>query len=356
MTGKHENDLPFVSIIIPVRNEKTYIRKVMEDCFEQDYPNNKMEIIIADGMSEDGTREELAAFLEERKGTDIPDVHIIDNPGRIVPTGLNKAVEAASGEIIARLDAHALFERDYIRKSVEVLQRTKADNVGGPTKALATGYIARVVAAAYNSPFSVGGSSFHNLRYEGLTDSIPFGMWRRDVLLKYGCFDEEFVRNQDDEFNLRIILAGGKVYQSPEIKSYYYPRDSFGTLFKQQFQYGYWKVRVIQKHLRPASFRHLVPVVFTAGLLAGPFLGLAHPLFMYAYAGSIALYLLLSFSYSLGAAAKNGIELLPLIPFVFFVYHFAYGMGFGVGLYDFVLLKRHTKPGAERSFFRSISR
>lgn len=193
-------------------------------------------------------------------------LRLISNPGRITPTGLNAAIRGAQGDIIIRMDAHTEYAADYVRQCVEVLETTGADNVGGPAQTKAETYMEKVVAAAYHSPFSVGGARFHNVNYEGWVDTVTYGCWRRETFERFGYFDEELVRNQDDEHNLRILRGGGKIYQSPKIQSWYRPRGSLTALFKQYMQYGYWKVRVIQKHKLPASWRHLVPGAFVLSL------------------------------------------------------------------------------------------
>jgi succinoglycan biosynthesis protein ExoA len=192
---------------------------------------------------------------------------VIDNPGRIVSTGLNSAIKAARGEIVVRMDAHTEYAPDYVQQCVAVLQETGADNVGGPARTRAETYLEKAVAAAYHSRFAVGGARFHDVNYEGWVDTVTYGCWRREAFDRFGYFDEELVRNQDDEHNLRIIRDGGKIWQSPKIRSWYRPRGSLSALFKQYMQYGYWKVRVIQKHKLPASWRHLVPGAFVLALL-----------------------------------------------------------------------------------------
>ena len=189
--------------------------------------------------------------------------------------GLNAAIRVAQGSIIIRLDAHTKYAPDYIRQCLAVLQETGADNVGGPCIAEGKGFVSQAIAAAFHSPFAVGGARWHDLDYVGAADTVHLGCWRREVFDRIGLFDEELVRNQDDEFNLRLTRAGGKIWHSPRIKSWYRPRESLRALIRQYMQYGYWKVRVIQKHKMPASVRHLIPGGFVLLLIcatAGVFL------------------------------------------------------------------------------------
>jgi hypothetical protein len=300
---------------------------------------------------------------------------VIDNPGLTAPCGLNAAIHSARGGIIVRADAHTEYAPDYLLKCLETLQQTGADNVGGPARTKADGYCQRAIAAAYHSPFSVGGARFHDPDYEGYVDTVTYGCWPRSTFEKFGLFDEELVRNQDDEHNLRITRGGGKVYQSPKIKSWYRPRGSLAALFKQYMQYGYWKVRVIQKHKLPASWRHLVPGAFVLALMllflfsalcfllslcsassdpvvAGPW-SVVHSVSHFSFLLSIFSFLLICSAYLLAVlvasvftAARTEWKLLAVLPLVFGCYHFGYGFGFLRGILDFVILRR----GASVSF------
>jgi glycosyltransferase involved in cell wall biosynthesis len=330
-------DSPCISIIVPCRNEASHIADLIRDIINQEplRDGRTCEILIADGMSNDGTRERIEGLIRTNSG-----VRLVDNPGRIVSTGLNAAIRASKGEIILRMDAHTEYSADYVRRCVAVLEETGADNVGGPWRPRGEGLVQRAIAAAFRSPFASGGGRCHDASYEGPLDTVYLGCWRRETLLRIGLFDVTLVRNQDDELNLRLRLAGGRIWQSPRIESWYRPRSSLCMLFRQYFQYGYWKVRVIQKHGRPASLRHLVPVLFVIGALTGWAGIFVHPLLGFAYIGALALYGVLNISFSARSAAENAWDLLAMLPLVFLVYHVGYGMGFGLGLMDFVMLGR----------------
>src|SRR3990172_3535326 len=282
-----KDTLPAVSIIVPCRNERDQIEACLRSILGQDPPPGGFEIIVADGMSDDGSRDILRRLADEE-----PRLHIVDNPGRIVSAGLNAAVQAAQGKIIVRMDAHTEYSTDYVRECVAILKETGADNVGGAARTKATSYVQSAICAAYHSPFSVGGARFHNVEYEGYLDTVTYGCWPRRVFDRIGLFDEELVRNQDDEFNLRLTRAGGKIWQSPRIKSWYSPRGSLRALFQQYMQYGYWKVRVIQKHRLPASMRHVVPGGFLLSLAALGLLSLLWPTTAWAWWGLVATYCL----------------------------------------------------------------
>jgi glycosyltransferase involved in cell wall biosynthesis len=331
--------LPFISVILPIRNEANRIGACLESVLAQDYPRDRMEILVAEGMSKDGTRPIVESFCA-RDGR----LRLIDNRRGIVSTGLNAALQAAHGEVIVRMDAHTEYAPDYLRACVTVLEETGADNVGGPARTQARTYRERAVAAAYHSRFGCGGARFHDVRHEGPVDTVTYGCWRKNTFAWVGLFDEELVRNQDDEHNLRLTRAGGRVWQSPRIRSWYRPRGSLRQLFRQYMQYGYWKVRVIQKHKLPASLRHLVPGLFIATMII---LLAAAPFWMpafWALAGLAGLYLVCVTLASALVAWRSGWSLLPMLPLVFWCYHFGYGYGFLRGLWDFGARKRSLPP------------
>jgi glycosyltransferase involved in cell wall biosynthesis len=332
------NHSPLVSVILPCRNEEPYIADCVQSILRQEAVPAGLEVIVADGMSDDGTREivhELAT--RDRR------LRIVDNPARIVSAGLNAAIRLAKGEIIIRMDAHTTYASDYIRSCVEVLRSTAAQNVGGPWVARGTGFIGTAIAAAFQSPFAVGSTRGHNPDYEGMVDTVYLGCWPRHVFDRIGLFDEDLVRNQDDEFNLRLNAKGGQIWQSPRIRSWYAPRSSLRALFSQYKQYGYWKVRVIQKHGRPASLRHLIPagLVLTAAALTVTALWL--PLAAKGWVGCFTVYVGAVLIASIHTSLTYGWKVFPLLPPVFACYHFGYGYGFLRGLVEFVILRREPQ-------------
>lgn len=346
-----------ISVIVPCRNEVKSIRSFLDSLRRQELKSLEWEVIIADGLSDDGTREVLSEYAQQH-----PWLRVVDNVERIVSTGLNAAVRAAQGEIIIRMDVHTEYQADYIQRCVEVLEKTGAANVGGPWVARGKGYVGRAIAAAFQSAFAVGGARGHQATHEGLVDTVYLGCWRRDTLLRIGLFDETLVRNQDDELNLRLTRAGAQICQSPQIVSWYQPRSSLSGLFRQYFQYGFWKVAVIQKHRLPASWRHLVPGAFVLMNLA--FLGgvlfrliaginsLTWPLMI--WASIDVAYALASAGAALIVARRSGWTLLPLLPVVFAIYHTAYGLGFVAGIYSFS--RRTPRKSHRESVFTEITR
>ena len=260
--GTH-NDLPLVSVMIPMRNEMSWLDRCLGAVFAQDYPPERVEILVVDGMSDDGTYERLCEIASRD-----PRLRVLRNPERIVPTGLNLAIREARGAVIARVDAHTEIATDYLRTGVELLARTGADNVGGPMIKLGGGPVGDAIAAAMTSRFGIG-SYFQFAAAEREADTVYMGMWPRKVFEKVGLFDEELVRNQDDELSYRIRKAGGKIVVSPVMRSLYQNRQSWRALVRQFYEYGVWKVRVLQKHPRQMSIRHFVPPAFDALVIAG---------------------------------------------------------------------------------------
>jgi len=326
------NASPLVSIILPCRNEQEHIATCLESILMQESPPGDFEVIVADGMSDDGTREIVQQFAKRDQR-----LRLIDNPKGIVSTALNIALLIARGNIIVRMDAHTQYASDYVRQCVEVLHETNADNVGGPWVAQGRGSLGRAIATAFQSPFAAGGGRAHNPTYEGIVDTVYLGCWPREIFERIGLFDEELVRNQDDEFNLRLARAGGKIWQSPRIRSWYSARSSVSALFRQYTQYGYWKVRVIQKHKLPASVRHLIPAGLTLSLII-----LTPAYFFSSLAANVwwlivATYSLSVLLVSLFTGGAREWKLIPFLLVVFPCFHFGYGYGFLRGFLNLIL-------------------
>lgn len=330
-----------VTIVIPCRNEAGCIRDCLSSVLAQQSPPAGFEVVVADGMSDDGTRQALRMIAGQE-----PRLRVIDNPQRIVSSGLNAAIKASQGDVIVRMDAHTEYAPDYVVRCVETLESTGADNVGGPWVAKGTGYISRAIAAAFASPFSVGGARSHNSSHEGLVDTVYLGCWHRKSFEQFGYFDEELVRNQDDEYNLRILRGGGRIWQDPRVQSWYHPRGSLVALFCQYAQYGYWKVRVIRKHRLPASWRHVVPGAYLLLLLSCILTSLIWRWAGWAAGFLVGAYALANLAASLHTALKNNIVLLPILPAVFACFHLGYGTGFLAGTWDFLF----RRGQAGRSF------
>ena len=322
--------MPFVSILIPIRNEETNIGKCLQAALAQDYPLGQVEILIADGMSTDGTREEI-----ERIQNQNPQIQLFDNPGKIVPTGMNILIPKACGEILIRVDGHTLIAPDYVRECINAWNRSGAENVGGRMTAVGTNNFGQTVAIATSSPFGIGGSRFHYSDKEEWVDTVYMGAWPKEVFNKIGLFDEELVRDQDDEFNYRLRAAGGKILLSPKIKSVYTVRSNPRALWKQYFQYGYWKVRVLQKHPRQMSLRQFIPPLFVLGLIAALIMAFTMKWGWLVLVGYTGLYLVANLAASFFMAYQKGWKYFWLLPVAFTTIHVSYGSGFLVGLMKF---------------------
>jgi len=325
-----------VSVLIPMRNEGDHIRPCLEAVLAQDYPTELMEILVVDGRSTDHSREVVTEYA-----TQYSHLRLLDNPRQITPAALNVGILHARGNYLIRVDAHTVIAPDYVRQCVTLLESTDAVNVGGRMQPVGDTYFGRTVALSTTSPFGIGDSRFHYDAREQYVDTVYMGAFRREIFDQVGLFDEELIRNQDYELNIRIRQAGGKILLSPKIISYYTPRSSLSALWRQYFQYGRWKVRTVQKHPDSLRWRQAVPPLFVGGflgsLLVSFFLSLAFRLFM-VIAGC---YLLANLVASTIVANRGGWRYFPILPVVFATIHFAWGLGFWYGL---LLTCFGTKP------------
>lgn len=334
--------LPFVSVVMAVRNEQDNIASSLNSVVAQDYPVSRMEVIVVDGSSEDATKQIAAGIAEDARTAERSEVNLMDNPARTVPVSLNLALRRARGEIIVRVDGHTEIAKDYVRRCVQALESTGADNVGGIQRAEGRLGFGRAIAIATSSRFGAGDARFRYSKRAEWVDTVYMGAFRRSVFEKVGGFDEELVRNQDDEFNLRVRRAGGRVFLDPTIRSTYRPREKLGDLWSQYFGYGLFKVLVIRKHSRISSWRQLVPSTFIAGLLASVVLAVVTgtPFLALAVAGPYV-FAVLGLSFWLG---RNDPECIILLQVVFPTLHLAYGSGFLAGLWRWRGRRRAVQP------------
>ncbi len=316
---------PVISVVIPMRNEAAHIAACVDSVLAQDYPG-RVEVIVVDGDSDDASRQVLGGYGGR--------INVLRNPARIVPTAMNIGIGAARGEIIARVDAHTVLAPDYLRVGVATLRRTGADNVGGPMYAVGAGRWGTAIALAMASRFGIG-AYFHFATSDREVDTVYMGMYPRALFERIGLFDEELVRNQDDELNYRLRKAGGHIFLSTRMRSQYQNRQSPKALARQFFQYGWWKVRVLQKHPAQMSPRHAVPPAFV--------LSLAVTLAMTPWVPAGAVMCLgIASAYAAGVAAcAGGIarrrgwrEFLPLMA-AFAIMHVSWGTGFVLGVARF---------------------
>ena len=334
-----------VSIIIPCRNEERFIGKCLDSVISQDYPKDNLEVLVVDGMSEDGTRGIIEHYADK-----YPFIRLLDNKRKVVPTALNKAIENAIGEIIIRMDAHNIYNDNYISQCVKYLHEYNADNVGGVWITLpgADTLIAGAISIALSHPFGIGNAHYRIGSNEPkYVDTVPFGCFKKEVFKRIGLFDEDLIRNQDDEFNLRLIKNGGKILLVPEIVSRYHARDSLSKLWKMFWQYGYFKPLVAQKIGAVLTWRQLMPAFFICGLIIPLLLSSAFKFFFFIFLLNLALYMSANLFFSFTAALKNGLKHMLYLPVIFPTLHFSYGTGYLKGIWDFMILKKHRKKQIE---------
>lgn len=318
-----------LTVICPIYNEENRIEECIRSVVAQDWPKDELEVLFVDGMSGDRTREIVKEYSQQ-----YPFIQLLDNPKRIAPSGLNIGIRAAKGEIILRLDAHAKYPTDYFSVLVSKLRETGADNVGGVCRTLPAKDTpeCRAIAHAMSSPFGMGNSYFRiGTDCEKWVDTVPFGCFRRDVFDKIGLFDEELVRNQDDEFNGRIIQNGGKILLLPQVVTDYFARSSINKTAKMFYQYGLFKPLVNKKLQKPTTLRQFFPPLFVGGILFGGVLSLFSCTIRWIYLPILVLYILIAFFAGL-RCTRRWPDILWM-PVVFAAIHVCYGCGYWIGLF-----------------------
>lgn len=337
------NQQPKVSIVIPCRNERNYILACVDSMLNQDYQN--IEVLVCDGMSDDGTREILQQYHNNDR------VRVLDNEARVTPIALNLGIQNSNGEIVIIFGAHATMNQDYVSKCVETFAIDELIGcVGGILNQVDENEDAAVISLAMSSVFGVGNAHFRTGTKSGFVDTVAFGAYRRDVFDKIGLFDVELVRNQDDEFNFRLLQNGYKIYLNPAIQAAYFVRGNFQKLWRQYYQYGYWKVYVSRKHKTVTTTRQLIPafMVFCFGFTF--FLSLFFPSLW-------TLFFLGAFFYFSAAIyfAQRKVGFKSTIWGVlrsFLVLHFSYGSGYLKGIFDFLVRNKKQVNQKEQKLSR----
>lgn len=335
---------PYVSVVIPCRNESRYVRVCLDAVLANDYPRERFEVLVVDGASHDGTRDILREYARQHST-----VRVLENPKGFTPISLNMAVRAAKGSVILRMDAHARIAPDYIRRSVEVLEESGADNVGGVMHTLprGDGLWARAVVRALSHRFGVGNSYFRvHPSKPRWVDTVFGGCYRREVFGRIGLFNEELRRSQDIEFNLRLKKAGGRILLHPDIASYYYYATDFRSFCRHSFGNGEWVILPFNySTIVPVSWRHLVPGAFAASLVVA---AASVPFWRpgaYLLGAILASYAAASFAASVDVAVRDrGASYLAAMPAAFATLHACYGAGTLYGLAELVVL-RLTRKG-----------
>ncbi len=325
-----------VSVIIPCRNEGRFIKTVLQRLFEQDY-SKSFEIIVVDAMSTDDTVRQVESFIKE---TTTKRIRIIPNEKIIIPAGLNLGIEKAVGEIIVRMDGHALPQRDYLRIAVDTLVSNNYDVVGGicKTKPACDNYVARGVAIGISHIFGVGDSRFrlaNSHQKARLVDTVPFGCFKKSLWKQLGGFDETLLANEDYDFNYRVRKNGGCVFLNPELVTEYFARATLSDLAQQYFRYGKWKLKMLSKAPKSLRLRHVIPPAFLLGLLLSGLVGLALNFFFVIFLFLLSAYLLANIIAAIHASLRAGsVGTFPMVIIVFIIMHFSWGGGLLYSFFD----------------------
>lgn len=320
--------MPTVSIVIPCYNEQATICLLLDALYQQTYPRSEMEVIIADGLSTDGTCQVIKAF--QLVHADL-DVRVVENARRSIPAALNQGIAVARGTYIVRLDAHSMPQSDYVEHCVVSLEDNKGENVGGVWQICpgGEGIIARSIAAAAAHPFGVGDAHYRYTDTAAIVDTVPFGAFRRDLVTRIGGFDETLLTNEDYEFNVRVRQAGGVVWLDPAIRSTYFARASLGALAHQYWRYGYWKARMLRRYPHTLRWRQAIPPMFALGLIGLALFGICFPLARWSLIALLSVYFFVLMMVGLQIAfARRDLTFVLAVPPAIGLMHFCWGAAF----------------------------
>ena len=334
--------------MIPCRNEEKFIARCLDSILTISYPLDNIEVFVCDGMSDDNSRNIIEGYTGgSNSKSESNRITLLDNPSKTTQHALNLGINRSSGDFIIILGAHAELDYDYITNCLEAFSKDdKLGCVGGVIENIYEDNQSKGIGYAMSSPFGVGNAFFRTGKKEGYVDTVAFGMYKKEVFDKIGLFDEELVRNQDDEFNFRLTKSGYKIYLSRSIRSKYYVRSSFVKLFRQYYQYGYWKVFVNKKHKTITTLRQLIPFLFVSWLILGGVLSLIIPEIwvLYILANSLYFGLVILF----GLLKSINPMIVPSIWLSFFILHISYGLGYLEGIWQFVILNNAPKKKSEQ--------
>lgn len=316
---------PFVSVIVPCRNEERFIAGCLDSILGGDYPPDRFEVLVVDGRSDDRT-----GWILKQYSRRYPHLRVLENPRQITPAALNLGLRAARGDVIARVDAHAVYPTSYLSRLVSALEETGADSVGGVinTRPGADTAVARAIAVAMSHPLGVGNSHFRvGSTTRRTVDHVPFFCCRKEVFDRVGGFDEELIRNQDGEFSARLIRQGGRIVLIPDVVSLYFARDSMAKLARMFYQYGYFKVLTARKVGRVMTVRQVVPAAFILALVISGLASVWVDLAGIAFLGIAGAYASVLIACALRSARAIGLRSTVVLSGAFPLMHFAYGFG-----------------------------
>jgi len=327
---------PTVGIAIPCFQEEKYIEKCLRSCINQTYKGT-IQLIVVDGGSTDGTLKIIKKIQEE-----FPDQIVLkQNPKKVTPISLNIGLSSLQTDFKMILGAHSYLTPEYIQNTIDVFESNETiDCVGGVIINEYEDEKSKTIGLAMSSPFGVGNATFRTGGNKGYVDTVAFGMYKKDIFEKIGYFNENLIRNQDDEFNFRLTAQNGKIWFDPNIVSHYYSRGNYQKLFSQYYQYGFWKVYVNVLHQSVTSIRQLIPCFFVVYLLGNIILNIAYPQFHLTWNFPLYLYLFIG---TIAALKKDLTKFFPIL-MTFILLHISYGWGYLMGILQFVIFKQKAKP------------
>ncbi|MGE5251924.1 MAG: glycosyltransferase family 2 protein [Bacteroidota bacterium] len=317
-----------VSIIIPCYNERATICGLLDSILLQTYPRELMEVVISDGLSQDGTRGLIAAYQEQHGDLSL---RVVDNPARTIPAALNRAIDAAQGDVLVRLDAHSMPHPEYVARCVQALDEERGANVGGvwEIRPGAQTWVARSIALAAAHPLGAGDALYRLSPKPGAVDTVPFGSFRRELIEAIGKFDESLLSNEDYEFNVRVRRSGRKVWLDPAIRSVYLARSTPVALARQYWRYGFWKFRMLRRYPGTLRWRQALPPLFVLSLAVLVLAGIWSAAARYALAAELGAYVLVLAAAGLLQAIRQRAPWLAAgLPLAIAVMHLAWGCGF----------------------------
>lgn len=330
-----------VSIIIPCRNEEKYIERCVLSVLECEYPKELITVYVVDGMSDDNTVE-----IVKNISKTYPQVQLLENHKRTTPFALNIGLRRSDEDVKIILGAHSEVDKQFLKENIETL---KIDPfimcAGGVLENVYENKAAEIIGKAMSSPFGVGNAHFRTGAKDGYVDTVAFGAYRNELFDKIGYFDEELARNQDDEFNFRLLKSGYKIYLNSKIKCRYFVRGSFKKLYKQYYQYGFWKVFVNKKHKEVTTIRQLIPPMFVAYLLVFWMLLFANQYLFLLYISGVLFYLIAAMFFA--AKKSSNVSEIFQISYCFLLLHISYGSGYLKGIIDFLVLNKRPNQNVK---------